>query len=44
MIFFQAFLSNEYQTKHPDEYSRTLTEKIKQLLADQVVLIAIFVC
>jgi hypothetical protein len=32
----KAFLSNEYQTKHSDDDSRSLIERLKQYLADQV--------
>ncbi|CAF3676261.1 unnamed protein product [Rotaria socialis] len=38
-VIEQAFLSNEYQTKHPDEYTRALIDNVKQLLADQVPLL-----
>ncbi|CAF4787325.1 unnamed protein product, partial [Rotaria sp. Silwood2] len=38
-VIEQAFLSNEYQIKHSNEYTRTLTDKVKQLLADQIPLL-----
>ncbi|CAF0752403.1 unnamed protein product [Rotaria sp. Silwood1] len=38
-VIEQAFLSNEYQMKHSDEYTRTLIDKVKQLLADQIPLL-----
>ncbi|CAF1392432.1 unnamed protein product [Adineta ricciae] len=38
-VIEQAFLSTEYQSKHPDDYTRVLIEKVKQLLADQIPLL-----